>query len=420
MFSFWTSPGTLSYKAHLILERTLDLIQNIFLNILGLFGLCTQPCRMYTVVSRAMIFPLVQDSDFVKIYRKSVALDYLDRRDVSLYTVSEHGAIFVETSPDLDLYRSDTSPFLYTAQNKHAHHVIRVPRDAFLQWSDTRSKQQLPMSDVVFLANTARCGSTLLGQMFENTGKIVTMSEPEALFVLQGNAQLNTPRMLRAVFIAINKSRDHDKYGYVIKTKSQCCGLLPELNQLFPEMKLVFMYRDGLPCVGSCIRAFTKSFGVMNKPYSIEVSERQPMVNFKNCWPQHDHVRVDHVTCWSTFWCWQWACHIRLYLDLVKDGAPIRSLRYEDLVKEPRETFTKLLVYCGFSTDVVNDGLTAMDRDSQRGLPISLSEANNEQTSRHDPFPQYNDPDVKVKCDAICDALCVPRLTDRLVLPNHL
>jgi hypothetical protein len=277
------------------------------------------------------------------------------------------------------------------------------------------------MNNVVFLANTGRCGSTILGQMFEQTGKIVTVSEPEALLSLQGCAQLRSPRMLSAVFKAVCKSRVEEQYGYVVKPKSQCCGLLPDLNKLFPEMKLLFMYRDGLSCVGSFVRVFSKSFHVMNTPYSTEVVRKQPFVNFTNCWLQHDQVRVNHVICWNTFWCWQWACHIRMYLDLVNDGVPIRSFKYEDLIKQPRETFTKLLEYCGFAADVVDDGLKALGEDSQRGSPISQAEARDKDiASHHNPFPQYNNPNVKVKCDAICDELGVPRLTEPLMLPNHL
>ena len=94
--------------------------------------------------------------------------------NISLYAfdLTERRAIFVETSPAVDL-RVDDLPFLYQRQRKHALpiHIVQLYRMA----ADVKRGP----GQVVFLYSTGRCGSTLLEQILGKASSLVGLSEPD-------------------------------------------------------------------------------------------------------------------------------------------------------------------------------------------------------------------------------------------------
>ena len=83
----------------------------------------------------------------------------------------------------VDVYNSDHGPFLYITQYKLATHLVTMDIETFTQMAESLPKQDIKVltdiqnlffvaiSDQIFqviiVANTGRCGSTLLAQMFE-------------------------------------------------------------------------------------------------------------------------------------------------------------------------------------------------------------------------------------------------------------
>jgi len=95
--------------------------------------------------------------------------------------VSEREAIFVEAPPGYDdLWRARWSPFFLFAQYRHAVRVIRMPIASFHRLADAVGDPD----NLTFIVNTARCGSTLLTQLFEASGRVVAISEPSALNIM--------------------------------------------------------------------------------------------------------------------------------------------------------------------------------------------------------------------------------------------
>jgi hypothetical protein len=95
--------------------------------------------------------------------------------------VTAREAIFVETPPECnDLWRSRWSPFFLYAQYRHAIRVVRIPIGSFHRLADRVGDPE----NLTFIVNTARCGSTMVTQLFEATGRVVAISEPSALNIM--------------------------------------------------------------------------------------------------------------------------------------------------------------------------------------------------------------------------------------------
>ena len=88
--------------------------------------------------------------------------------------MTDEEAIFVEALPGCELWRSSYNAFFDVAQFRYAVRIIRMPISSFHRLAD----QLGDPSNVTFITMIGRSGSTLITQMFEQTGDVVTMSEP--------------------------------------------------------------------------------------------------------------------------------------------------------------------------------------------------------------------------------------------------
>jgi len=62
----------------------------------------------------------------------------------------------------MHLWRGEYSPFIPYAQMEYCRHLIVVPLSTFHRMSELIGD---PNGELIFLFNTARCGSTLLTQV---------------------------------------------------------------------------------------------------------------------------------------------------------------------------------------------------------------------------------------------------------------
>ena len=89
------------------------------------------------------------------------------QESVSLFGVSKDGSYvsFTMTSSDMDVYSSEEGPFMYITQFKLATHLITMDIETFRELADNLPEKK--DVKIIVVANTGRCGSTLLAQMFE-------------------------------------------------------------------------------------------------------------------------------------------------------------------------------------------------------------------------------------------------------------
>ena len=73
----------------------------------------------------------VSPNDFLCLFTTGVDPGYVLRPSVSLYCVTKHEAVFIETESDCYIYSSDENPFFYVAQFCRAKYVIRMSIESF-------------------------------------------------------------------------------------------------------------------------------------------------------------------------------------------------------------------------------------------------------------------------------------------------
>ena len=178
---------------------------------------------------------------------------------VTLYALTEQEAVFVEVPIGCDVSNSNVSPFYRIAQFRNARRVIVLPLHVFHKLAERIGP---PQAKLIFITHTSRCGSTLLGQVFEETRKAIVFSEPDITRRLttyrKSHSTAQFERRTRHVINILCKSRRADIDCFVIKFELSETTLVPYLAKLYPDAYFLFMYRHGFKVAQSLVKASTK------------------------------------------------------------------------------------------------------------------------------------------------------------------
>ena len=114
---------------------------------------------------------------------------------------------------------------------------------------------------ITFVNMTARCGSTLLGQMISRTPKSRTMSEPWSLVHIHGHVNQRLismseyKRLLRNVVRLLCKPEHNRDFEHIfIKTTFIMSPAFPLLKEMFPHAKYIFNTRRFKPSLESAMQ----------------------------------------------------------------------------------------------------------------------------------------------------------------------
>ncbi len=364
-----------------------------------------RPVQISKILLARAMTPITMSTDFIALHKGFTELDYLRRDEVSLYTMDGKFFYFVEVPKGVDIYSSDVSPFLFEAQYQNAVTVLRVPQKPFLEFAESLPQE----GKVVLLSNTGRCGSTLLGQMFESTGKIRNLSEPDVLVQLYNWPHLYTEEMLRAIIKVQTKPCKAQPLACVIKPKSQGIALVPKVWRSCPEIIHLFMYRNGVKNVESFVKAFftNAKFNDVAKAFSDWPIFKASVIG---------ELDPNLVKCFHSLTTWMVASSQRFYLDYLDQGIPMRGIRYEDLLESPENVLKGILSICDLPPELSTPGLDALQRDSQRGMELVSREGT--EKFRDSASLAATSEDVRRRCDALCELLKAPRLDSTTRLPQ--
>ena len=126
-----------------------------------------------------------------------------------------------------------------------------MPHSSFNQLAEEIGPAFNPDKKLTFVNMTARCGSTLLGQIMARTPKTCVLSEPWALvhvnYLLNQNliSETDFQTMLRnIVWILCNWEHNKDIDHIFIKTTICMAPAFPLLKKMFPRAKFVFNTRN--------------------------------------------------------------------------------------------------------------------------------------------------------------------------------
>ncbi len=199
--------------------------------------------RVLNIVDKVKPFPSSNTApeNFVLSDGESVPPQIVvDNPNLSLYCLDDERkeALFVETPPEVDLSQA---PFYYVTQYEHALRLIALSYDRFHQIAD-----DIPLSRLIVIHSTGRCGSTLISQAFNTVEGVRSLSEPDIY------TQIHLMRYL-------DRSRDDDYARLLasstkfyclntpvlaLKFRAMCIFVGDLLYRAFPDATNLFLYRN--------------------------------------------------------------------------------------------------------------------------------------------------------------------------------
>jgi len=271
---------------------------------------------------------------------------------------SKRHMVFVETQHGVDLSHS---PFYYQGQFEAATKLLSLPYEGC-----HRIAQQIrpQFEDLILIFSAGRCGSTLLSKIWGRLHDTLSLSEPDVFTTLnqlwhQGtltdgevvNLMQDSVRLLYRTTIARKR--------FVLKLRAACIESAELMYRAFPKAKYIFMYRNAVDCVDSHLRAFGGAV----------VSESEFRRAFHIPLPEDPgyYQRLGRLGR-PLF---RWLSATNHYLELRRRGLPFIGFRYEDLVRTPGPSISRLFHCCCADQSLVEDACCALAEDPHAGTHLA-------------------------------------------------
>lgn len=387
--------------------------------------------HVLNIIWKRKLSDFADQNDFLCTHESFVHPDYVKKDEVSLYCITETDAVFVETIPGLNIYHSDTHPFLFFAQFENAVRVVTLPLASFHKIADDIGPPKLK---VIMLQVTPRSGSTLLTQMLEAVPGTTSISEPDGLTSLWllrtkfGSALYQ--RLMKDVIHVLCKPTSSPQICVVIKPRSFCLPQVEIINRCFPDFVHLFLFRDCWENVQSIHKMFVTIDSFQLK--AALVCQRSKVLrwlfpgraNFvpntvlvneftKELFPWVCDVEFQMNMSWVQFLVLLWAPSVALYIHFFKNKIPIACIRYEDILEDPKRFCHLLFKHCGISLDFIELACSAMEQDSQRGSFVSQDKIKAKNIK-----PLELTDTVRRDIDYILTRFHLPPIGEKLTLPG--
>jgi len=315
-------------------------------------------------------------SHYIYTHNRFVSPRYIfNSDDVTFISLTDSVAVFGETRvTGLRLWSTNCWSTMKDAQWEHCDKLIFVPRNVFHNMAEELGNLE---TKLVFMFSVGRCGSTLLTQMFEETGECVSISEPDVDQFISASFR-NTGNMSRVrqdtrdAFRWVCRPYSYIKPRlYFIKVLPPCGVCAPLLKDVFPKSKFLFMYRDPINVAKSihkmCMQLLTARLMYAVGRYSEKISE---LVVSGMGFSTEDFKckQVDHYTVGIQVFC----VLTKLYLNLLDEGKiDIAAVRYEDIMSDPSYAMRQVLNFVELAESTLSGALRGLDKDSQRNSMVS-------------------------------------------------
>ena len=349
--------------------------------------------------------------NFMLTHHEFVDPEYVLQDHISLYYVTKDEGVFVEAEKGVDVTASKNSPFVRCAQFHCAKKVIVMPIKVFHRLGEQVGKTN---ARIIFICNTARCGSTLMTQVFEETGSAVTYSEPDAfnaLTQLKGVvSETERKKVVQNCFNLLCKPVHYKEVkSYVLKIFGPCMVEMPYILQLFPDSHAIFMYRDGLKCSIS-LSKISKEVPILGLMMLLgKLSGKFTKKTIEQMGVPADLYEIK-LQSGIHFGAMAWCVSMKQYLEFRESGLRIAGVRYEDLLEDTTYAYEKVFEFCDLPFDAKAVEV-AMSRDSQRGTEISIE---NLAKYKVEQFTK----ETKKHTDMMCDQVGLPHFPETYIAPG--
>jgi hypothetical protein len=295
--------------------------------------------------------------------------EILNNQHIRLYSLDfQNGqAVFVETSPEVDLSRV---PFFYQAQREHAVRVLTVPFETMIQLARCVTVDD---EKLIHIYSMGRSGSTLASQILAQVEGVINMSEPDTLTQLvaarfmQPGREMELKALLDASIRLLCKTPAQT--AWVIKGRSFVIELGDWLHELYPHTKKLYLYREAKSWIQSNLDAFVEDAGqTAEQQFQFEDEARGWMKLFVPLIARYDPDRHLSITGLSTL---MWLSSMERYMELEQSGVKMLAIRYPSWQAEPRQTALSMLDYCNCRPSDLTAIEVTLKKDSQAGTSIA-------------------------------------------------
>ncbi len=326
--------------------------------------------------AKPLVYVVSTEQYFLYHHEKYVHPRYiLESANVTLMGVEKDYALFCVSDPDVDVYDTKKFPFVYYSQFYQSRKLVILPVESFHRLADELGD---PKVSVALLNMTARCGSTLLAQVFHRVPNTRSMSEPWA------TCNINKLRCTNK--ITVEESKRLLRSGIRLQAKVEpgtdikmifmkLCTLnsaqFEEMSEMFPDMHLLFNTRHPTPSVRSF--RYLLQVALLDTLHWKLGTFWQDLLSFNFFFPYHSKYRQIY----GKFSRWyqdidpeeiavvNYCASLASYFD-AKDIYS-RVVLYENLAENPEAELEKLFEIVGISKEHVPLGLEALKKDSQDG-----------------------------------------------------
>ena len=179
--------------------------------------------------------------DFLLSHHSFTSPDVVLQDNMTLYSIDMDKAIFVEAANNLRVWERECGSFYSEMQYRYATRVIVIYSETVKR---LLSKFALNVPRLILISNIERCGSTLLAQAFDCSGKCVAFCEPSVINALNANwastklSQQQSDRLAENAIKLLCKpvASSESILAYVIKLRASNVALCEQFYRVFGSM----------------------------------------------------------------------------------------------------------------------------------------------------------------------------------------
>lgn len=437
----WTAASAVALGRAWLFSYVRDLVHYL----LGVFlppppKLSHGSVHVFDIVARHKIpVSLASKANFVLRFNAVKPADYVLANEVSLYSLTDAEAVFVEVDPtDLDrVYgrREDgaPSPFLFDSQFALARRVICMTTSTL---HTIAQRIEVDPGRVIVVSNTTRCGSMLLCDVLQSArAGAVVFREPDALtgVLLLGNMPTASKRLflhsvLRVLCKGVNDGGAlRPRPLVVIKPRGHCIKLLLDMNAALPGCRHLFLYRDALATIISMTRAYGTEPAQLWRYWLLQSAFARRLcptlaAGLKGIIIISDSddlnwAREEAYFCALPMlakYTLLWSIICQTYVQCREAGVPISACKLEALQQDSAGTCKAVFEWCGLDSDAAQSAAAAMaTADDAHGASLFSRD-------RLRPFsmPAVDVPGLLHTMNDICLKCGVPRVDGPCLLPG--
>jgi hypothetical protein len=149
---------------------------------------------------------------------------------------------------------------------------------------------------------------------------------------------------------------------WALKFRSMVMEMGDLFYSVFPEAKLLFLYRNAVPWA----RSFLRIMGISDPAAPVPLARVRALVGGVN-----PHLERRETASGLELLASIWVSITEKCLEMRRRGIPIFIARYEELNAAPREVLAAMFDHCALSANAVGNLDAVLGADSQEGTPLS-------------------------------------------------